>query len=148
MRFSKQAMLLCAALGVASCGDDGDSKVTSVPASPQPSRTAQVAAVPVASSNAKNVSSGGKAVYVHYCAGCHDPGPGHPGTMRLDVRLGADSAVLRERKDLAPEYVKIVVRNGFQMMPAFRPTEIADAELEDLAAYVTAKHESKAANAH
>ena len=68
--------------------------------------------------------------------------------MRLDVRLGLDGSVLRERQDLVPEYVKIVVRNGFQMMPAFRPTEITDLELDQLAAYVTSnKPDSKAANA-
>jgi mono/diheme cytochrome c family protein len=82
--------------------------------------------------------SPGHAVYAHYCADCHDAGPGHPGTMQLGERLGAERAVLRTRTDLTPEYVKAIVRNGFQMMPAFRPTEIADSELDALAAHVTA----------
>jgi hypothetical protein len=58
--------------------------------------------------------------------------------MQLGERLGAERAVLRTRTDLTPEYVKAIVRNGFQMMPAFRPTEIADSELDALAAHVTA----------
>jgi (+)-pinoresinol hydroxylase len=149
MRFSTQTMLLCAALGLGGCGDDGSRTVTSpVPATAQQSSPEQIAEMP-ASPNLETFNSAGKAVYVHYCAGCHDQGPGHPGTMRLEVRLGADGAVLRDRKDIAPEYVKIIVRNGFQMMPAFRPTEIADSELDDLAAYVTGNSDaSNASNAH
>ncbi len=82
--------------------------------------------------------SPGQSVYVNYCADCHDAGPGHPGTMRLGERLGAERAVLRTRTDLTPEYVKVIVRNGFQMMPSFRPSEIADSELDALADHVTA----------
>ena len=78
----------------------------------------------------------GEDLYVRYCADCHRAGPGHPGTMRLMARLGATQAVLRERSDLHPEYVQVIVRNGYQMMPPFRPTEITDAELAALAHYV------------
>ncbi len=80
----------------------------------------------------------GEAIYVHYCGDCHDAGEGHPGTMQLAARRGAEHSVLRTRADLTPDYVKLVVRGGFEMMPAFRPTEIADSELDALADYVTA----------
>jgi hypothetical protein len=56
--------------------------------------------------------------------------------MQLGVRLGAKSAVLRSRTDLTRDYVKQIVRDGLQMMPAFRPTEITDPELDVLAGYV------------
>ncbi len=78
----------------------------------------------------------GRGIYVHYCADCHDAGEGHPGTMRLAARLDAGNAVLTTRADLAPEYVKLIVRNGLGMMPAFRPSEVTDAELDVLAGYV------------
>ena len=91
---------------------------------------------------ASKVDSAGKTIFVQYCSGCHDSGDGHPGTMRLAVRLGSENSVLRHRTDLAPEYVKIVVRNGFEMMPAFRPTEIHDTELDALAEYVSAGYKA------
>jgi len=78
----------------------------------------------------------GRDVYVHYCADCHEAGEGHPGTMQLGVRLGAKNAVLRSRSDLTTDYVKRIVRNGLEMMPPFRPTEITDPELDVLADYV------------
>jgi (+)-pinoresinol hydroxylase len=79
----------------------------------------------------------GQSVYEYWCAPCHNPGPGHPGTQSLAVRL-ADSmpAVLLERTDLTAEVVKVFVRQGVLSMPPFRKTEITDEELEDLAAYV------------
>lgn len=72
-------------------------------------------------------------VYAKWCGPCHDPGPGHPGTQRLEWSLGKDKAVLRRRTDLDPEFVKYMVRNGRMKMPALRPTEISDAELDALA---------------
>ncbi len=81
-------------------------------------------------------SDPGRRLYDHHCAGCHDAGPGHPGTMRLTVRVGDLPAALLARNDLAPAAVEEIVRSGTQMMPPFRPTEIVDEELAALAAYV------------
>lgn len=79
----------------------------------------------------------GQAVYEYWCTPCHAPGPGHPGTQSLAVRYGDTlPAVLEERTDLTPEAVKVFVRQGVLSMPPFRKTEITDAELEDLAAYL------------
>lgn len=78
----------------------------------------------------------GRQLYDHHCAHCHDSGEGHPGTMRLAVRSGPEYAVLLSRTDLAPEYVRQIVRRGLGMMPPFRPTEINDHDLAGLAAYV------------
>ena len=44
--------------------------------------------------------------------------------------------MLLDRENLNEAYVQTVVRNGFQMMPPFRPTEISDRELEALATFV------------
>ena len=78
----------------------------------------------------------GKALFEFWCLPCHGAGPGHAGTQAIGRRLGIDHAVLLTRKGLTPEYVKTIVRNGFQMMPPFRPTEISDQELQLLANYV------------
>ncbi len=80
----------------------------------------------------------GKAVYEHWCAPCHAPGPGHPGTQSLQLKYdGSLPAVLLERTDLPPETIKTFVRQGILSMAPFRKTEITDAELDDLAAYIT-----------
>jgi mono/diheme cytochrome c family protein len=79
----------------------------------------------------------GQVVYARWCAACHDPGPEHPGTLAIGVKYkGAVPAALIDRTDLAPELTKSVVRNGMYSMAFFRKTEISDAELDDLAAYL------------
>jgi (+)-pinoresinol hydroxylase len=88
---------------------------------------------------AQAASPDGKAVYEHWCAPCHAPGPGHPGTQSLQVKYqGKLPAVLLERTDLSPQTVSIFVRQGVLLMAPFRKTEITDAQLTALAAYVTA----------
>jgi mono/diheme cytochrome c family protein len=80
----------------------------------------------------------GAAVFDHWCAPCHAPGPGHPGTQSLEIKYsGSLPAVLEEREDLTPPVVKTFVRQGILSMAPFRKTEITDAELEDLAAYLS-----------
>jgi hypothetical protein len=58
--------------------------------------------------------------------------------MSLERRFhGVSSALIEERKDLNPDYVKQVVRQGMSFMPSFRKTEITDTELTVLAGFVT-----------
>lgn len=80
----------------------------------------------------------GKAVYDHWCTPCHAPGPGHPGTQSLQIKYGDSGvpSVLEERDNLTPEYVRTIVRKGILSMAPFRKTEISDAELDDIAAYL------------
>lgn len=79
----------------------------------------------------------GQAVYDHWCAPCHAAGPGHPGTQALEVLYsGEKPAALTEREDLTPDVTTYFVRNGVSIMPFFRKTEISDAELAALAAYL------------
>ena len=82
----------------------------------------------------------GKALFELYCIACHDAGPGHPGTMRLEERMSADQAPLLDRDNLPPDYVKLVVREGFKLMPPFRPSEIDDAQLDLLTDYITGEN--------
>jgi mono/diheme cytochrome c family protein len=79
----------------------------------------------------------GKAVFDKWCAPCHGAGPGKPGTAALQALYhGQKPALLEERTDLAPEITKTFVRNGVTVMPFFRKTEISDADLDALAAYL------------
>ena len=82
-------------------------------------------------------AASGQVVYEHWCAPCHAPGPGHPGTQSLQQKYdGTTPAVLLERSDLSPQAVAVFVRQGVLLMAPFRKTEISDAELAALTAYV------------
>ncbi|MEY2852968.1 MAG: hypothetical protein RL030_100, partial [Pseudomonadota bacterium] len=79
----------------------------------------------------------GEAVYQRWCIHCHSPGRGNPGTESLQVKYGGKvPAVLLKRSDLAPQAVALFVRQGVLSMAPFRKTEITDAELAALSAYV------------
>ncbi|HET9387641.1 MAG TPA: cytochrome c [Gemmatimonadales bacterium] len=79
----------------------------------------------------------GKAVYNEWCAACHDPGPRHPGTQALDALYrGKKPGALEQRTDLVPTLTETFVRRGVSVMPPFRKTEISDADLAALAAYL------------
>lgn len=76
--------------------------------------------------------------YQKYCSACHGEGVGKPGTTALQAKYkGAEPALLDKRTDLTPELIKTYVRNGISVMPLFRKTEISDAELDAIAAYLT-----------
>jgi (+)-pinoresinol hydroxylase len=78
----------------------------------------------------------GRKVYQKWCYPCHGPGADKPGTASLAAR-GQKPAVLAERKDLTPATIKIFVRHGVLFMPTFRKTEISDADLAAISAYLT-----------
>lgn len=82
----------------------------------------------------------GEGVFRYWCAPCHAPGPRHPGTQALDALYkGAKPAALEQRTDLVPELTRSFVRTGVSVMPPFRKTEISDADLDALAAYLAPK---------
>ena len=62
----------------------------------------------------------GETVYHTVCQYCHETGVGPE---------------IKSRQ-LAAAYTTYIVRNGFRAMPAFRPTEINDEELERVAAFI------------
>ena len=87
-----------------------------------------------------SLAARGNEVFQYWCAACHAPGPRHPGTQALDVLYkGAKPAALEQRTDLLPELTRAFVRTGVSVMPPFRKTEISDAELAALAAYLAPK---------
>lgn len=89
----------------------------------------------------------GKAVFGKWCTPCHGgeaPKTGMfatgalPGTLALGLKYqGKVPAVLEQRTDLTPALIKTVVRHGLYGMPITRKTEVSDAELEDVVAYLT-----------
>jgi len=80
-----------------------------------------------------------------YCAVCHGAGAGKPGTIALKEKYkGAEPALLADRTDLTPQLVKTCVRNGISVMPFFRKTEISDADLDAIAAYLTRNNKAEA----
>lgn len=89
----------------------------------------------------------GKFVFDKWCGTCHGAvapaqstfgGGALPGTAALALKYrGKLPAVLEERTDLSPAGVRAVVRGGLFGMPITRKTEVTDAELEDIVAYLT-----------
>jgi mono/diheme cytochrome c family protein len=87
----------------------------------------------------------GKAVFAQWCAGCHGPMPGMgrfppAGSFRLQQRYkDTKPASLEDRVDLTPELIRTIVRQGLPIMPPLRKTEVTDAELDAVIAYLTHK---------
>ncbi len=80
----------------------------------------------------------GEAVYEYWCNACHGPEMLKPGTAALAIKYqGALPAALTERTDMVPEFVEQMVRQGISMMPFFRPTEVSNADLGALTAFLT-----------
>lgn len=85
----------------------------------------------------------GKLKFERTCAPCHGQGPGHdgspqlPGTAALARKYGGERpGALELRKDLTPDILGFFVRHGSGPMPGFRKTEVSDAEINDIAAYL------------
>ena len=143
------SLILAIVVMLSGCGREEPAVVDAPPAVKSQTLAIEQASAPVKTPSAApsagidpTVLKQGREVFVHYCADCHDGGDGHPGTMRLAVRLGAEKSVLKAREDLAQDYIKVIVRNGLGMMPAFRPTEVSDTALDALAAYIINPSES------
>jgi (+)-pinoresinol hydroxylase len=96
-----------------------------------------VAAQPAVARPAEAATVSGESVYKRWCVHCHAAGRGNPGTESLKVKYkDAVPAVLLDRTDLTAQFVSISVRQGVLSMPPFRKTEITDAELTALAAWM------------
>jgi len=77
----------------------------------------------------------GKQAYDHICIYCHAPGVW--GTNRLARRMDKEHAVLENRTDLTAAGIRAVVRMGIGSMPPLRRTELSDADVDAIAAYLT-----------
>lgn len=80
----------------------------------------------------------GKQVFDQWCAACHADAPRMPGTASLAAKYSTTlPAALEQRDNLNPAMVRYFVRNGILVMPPFRKTEITDAQLDALGAYLS-----------
>ena len=80
----------------------------------------------------------GREVYQKWCTPCHGTGLGKPGTAAAAAH-GAKPPVLEQRTDLTPKMIETAVRNGVNFMPRFRKTEISNADLAAIVAYLVRK---------
>jgi mono/diheme cytochrome c family protein len=85
----------------------------------------------------------GKAKFEHTCAPCHAAGVGDdgramlPGTDALRIKYqGSLPALLEQRTDLNADAIRTFVRRGTWSMPPFRPTEVTERDIQDIAAYL------------
>ena len=99
----------------------------------------QALAQPAAAS--EQIESGGR-VYQQWCARCHNE-RGFATVLLERLYNGAEPAVLDQRRDLNSGFVGYVVRNGISFMPFFRKTEITNADLAELSAYLTSDPEQR-----
>lgn len=85
----------------------------------------------------------GRVIFEARCGMCHQKGG--TGTFMLGRRLGAQNALLADRKmKLDATYVKHVVRNGVVSMPRITRAEVSDAELDAIVSYLTRKRKAGA----
>jgi (+)-pinoresinol hydroxylase len=93
---------------------------------------------------ADDAAAHGKQVFQLWCSACHKRlNPGDlpvAGTSSLQRKYGdSKPAALELRTDLSPVTIRTIVRHGIKSMPASRKTEISDADLDALVAYLTAR---------
>lgn len=116
-------------------------------------QTAQAAvASPAAAPHVVKADLPGRAIFEHQCAPCHAAGPGDdgapmlPGTMALARRYqGELPGELELRDDLDGDTIRLFVRNGIGAMPMFRKSELSDADVDAVAAYLKATAEASKA---
>ena len=142
------ALLATSAVGTAMGAGDTGAARTAVPTSAAPAGQSPAAAAgppppiywsptPVAP---KPGEPPGYALFQRACAVCHGSGPAKPGSRALAAKYkGSLPALLEERTDLKAPYIKQVVRQGLTVMPFFRKTELSDADLDAITAYLTRK---------
>lgn len=94
-----------------------------------------VSALVVLATPARAADMTGKEVFDHYCTYCHGSSEG-PGTMQLRRTRGKEQALLTERTNLSRDYIEYVVRHGLKSMPPFAPSDLTDARLKVLAAFL------------
>jgi len=74
-------------------------------------------------------------LFVEKCGMCHrEQGMG---TTLLQRRHESGQALLENRRDLAPEFIRTVVRSGFNNMFPISRGEVSDAQLDSIIRHLT-----------
>ena len=76
----------------------------------------------------------GEALFVEKCGLCHLEGGF--GTRVLQRRVPEGQALLQDRKALPAAFTSTVIRQGIGSMPQFRESELSDAQVAAIAAYL------------
>ncbi len=119
-------------LGFSACSSGADKAVA-----PEQSKGPPPMPAPETVSSRPNPGPGER-LYLDKCAMCH--GPAGMGTGLLARRT--EQPLLEKRTDLTPEFVIQAVRMGIGNMPAIPRGEASDAELKQIADYLSTKKES------
>ncbi len=78
---------------------------------------------------------GGQGLFEKWCSPCH--GVGEAASIFLDKKYqGAIPGVIEQRNDITRELVTLRIRTQIPGMPAFRPTELTDMEVSQIADYL------------
>lgn len=86
----------------------------------------------------------GQQVFARWCWACHGPGIDKPGSNALMGKYQRPGPqALDQGQPIEPGMTRYFVRHGISVMPPFRKTEISDAELDDLAAYLARGPEAR-----
>lgn len=93
--------------------------------------------LPIAA-GAQSEAEHGRGIYQKWCTPCHGTGLGKPATSAAAAH-GIKPPVLEERTNLTPKMIENAVRNGVNFMPRFRKTEISNADLAAIVAYLAHK---------
>lgn len=80
----------------------------------------------------------GEEIFAQRCVFCHDARGW--GTRSLARRTPPGQAELLQREVLPEVLVRYAVRRGVGSMPQFTPTEISDAELDNLARWLSTRN--------
>lgn len=86
----------------------------------------------------------GKMIYEERCVHCHQKQ--FWAGNRIRQRMGDQYAPLDQRTDLNAAYIHQALRRGVGSMIPYRRTELSDAEIDALAAYLTRRSSGKAPN--
>jgi mono/diheme cytochrome c family protein len=97
-----------------------------------------VPAISLSQETDQSVLKEGEDLYLQHCEYCHGKGIGRGATVILDERYGGSlPGSLEDRTNLDGEQVRFYVRNWTPGMASFRPSEISDAQLDVLIAWLT-----------
>ena len=83
----------------------------------------------------ETAGSGPEQLFAEKCGMCHRVQG--MGTTLLQRRYDPELALLENRRDLAPEFVRTVVRSGFNNMFPISRGEVSDAQLERIISHLT-----------
>ena len=81
-----------------------------------------------------SAGTGPEDLFVQKCGHCHEADGW--GSRNLAARVPPGEAQLRKRSALSASYVRYAVRYGIGSMPQFTPTDLSDADLEQLAKWL------------